>query len=143
MSLLVLVSTLLTVQSSHHGELSGTYARSLGAACRTPLLDREKMQGKDLPVGVAAAWKSCSLKTFHWVLHMCLVASVVSLDCSLPSSSVHGVLQARILEWVAMPSSGIFLTQRWNPWLLRLLHCRQILYPLSHLGRPTLGVSDS
>ena len=27
-------------------------------------------------------------------------------DCSSPGSSVHGILQARILEWVAMPSSG-------------------------------------
>ena len=26
------------------------------------------------------------------------------MDCSLPSSSVHGILQARILEWVAMLS---------------------------------------
>ena len=28
-----------------------------------------------------------------------------TVDCSLPDSSVHGILQARILEWVAMPSS--------------------------------------
>jgi len=27
------------------------------------------------------------------------------MGCSLPASSVHGILQARILEWVAMPSS--------------------------------------
>ena len=27
------------------------------------------------------------------------------MDCSLPGSSVHGILQAIILEWVAMPSS--------------------------------------
>ena len=27
------------------------------------------------------------------------------VDCSLPGSSVHGILQARILEWVAVPSS--------------------------------------
>ena len=27
------------------------------------------------------------------------------MDCNPPGSSVHGVLQARILEWVAMPSS--------------------------------------
>ena len=27
------------------------------------------------------------------------------MDCSPPGSSVHGILQARILEWVAMPSS--------------------------------------
>ena len=26
-------------------------------------------------------------------------------DCSLPGSSVHGILQARILEWVAISSS--------------------------------------
>ena len=27
------------------------------------------------------------------------------VDCSPPGSSVHGTLQARIVEWVAMPSS--------------------------------------
>ena len=27
------------------------------------------------------------------------------MDSSLPGSCVHGILQARILEWVAMPSS--------------------------------------
>jgi len=28
------------------------------------------------------------------------------MDCSTPGSSVHGILQARILEWVAMPPPG-------------------------------------
>ena len=28
------------------------------------------------------------------------------MDYILPSSSVHGILQARILEWVACPCSG-------------------------------------
>ena len=28
-----------------------------------------------------------------------------AVDCSPPVSSTHGILQARILEWVAMPSS--------------------------------------
>ena len=34
------------------------------------------------------------------------------LDCSLTTSSVHGVLQARILDWVALPlvRLGIFPT---------------------------------
>ena len=27
------------------------------------------------------------------------------MDCSPPGSSVHGIAQARILEWVSMPSS--------------------------------------
>ena len=31
--------------------------------------------------------------------------SVTPMDCSPPGSSVCGILQARILEWVAMPSS--------------------------------------
>ena len=53
---------------------------------------------------------------------------------SLPGSSVHGILQARILEWVAYSLlQGIFLTQVLN---LGLLHCRQILYHLSHQGTP-------
>ena len=25
------------------------------------------------------------------------------MDCILPGSSVHGILQARILEWIAIP----------------------------------------
>ena len=33
-------------------------------------------------------------------------------DCSLPGSSVHGILQAGILEWVAMPSSRGFSQPR-------------------------------
>ena len=54
------------------------------------------------------------------------------MDCSLPGSSVHEILQARILEWVASPfSRGSFLTQGLN---LQILHCRQILYYLSYLG---------
>ena len=32
------------------------------------------------------------------------------MDCSTPDSSVHGILQARILEWVAMPSSREYIT---------------------------------
>ena len=48
------------------------------------------------------------------------------MDYSLPGSSIHGIQQARILEWVAMPSSlGIFPTQESN---LGLWHCREILY---------------
>ena len=56
-----------------------------------------------------------------------------SMDC--PSgSSVHGILQARILEWAAISfSRGIFLTQELN---LGLRYCRQIPYQLSHQGSP-------
>ena len=50
--------------------------------------------------------------------------------------TVHGILQARILEWVAFPfSRGTFPTQGSNP---GLPHRRQILYQLSHKGSPRL-----
>ena len=56
------------------------------------------------------------------------------LDSSPPGSSVHGLLQARILEWVSISfSRGIFPTQGLN---LNLLHCKQMLYCLSHQGSP-------
>ena len=54
------------------------------------------------------------------------------MDCSPPGSSVHGILQARILKWVAIPlPQGIFWGSN-----LGLLHCRQILCHLSHQGSP-------
>ena len=52
------------------------------------------------------------------------------------SSKSCGILQARILEWVAFPfSRGIFPTPGSNP---GLPHCRQILYQLSHKGSPRI-----
>ena len=36
--------------------------------------------------------------------------------CSLPGSSVCGILQARILEWVAISFSRVFSLPRIEPW---------------------------
>ena len=52
------------------------------------------------------------------------------IDCS-PPGSVHGILQARILEWLPCPFPGIFLIQGSNP---GLPHCKQTLYCLSYSG---------
>ena len=71
---------------------------------------------------------------FSWRIGACMHAKLVQLcttlcsplDCSLSGSSVHGILQARILEWVAIcsfcccrkgdpfqdPESGSYLTLR-------------------------------
>ena len=53
------------------------------------------------------------------------------MDCSPPGSSVHGILQARVLKWVVIPFSrgSPVRSQGSNP---GLLHCRQILYHLRH-----------
>ena len=42
----------------------------------------------------------CYVKSFQSCLTLCN-----PMDCNLPGFSVHGILQARILKWVAMPSS--------------------------------------
>ena len=47
-------------------------------------------------------------------LQLCLTLCD-SMDCGPPGSSVHGILQARILEWVARPSQRIFPTLESNP----------------------------
>ena len=53
------------------------------------------------------------------------------MDCSLPGSSIHGILQARVLEWVTISfSRGSSRPRDWTG----LLHCRQTLYYLSHQG---------
>ena len=58
--------------------------------------------------------------------------------CSPPGSSVPGILQARILEWVTTNSYplGIFPTHRSNP---RLLHWQADSLLLSQPGKPHVG----
>ena len=65
------------------------------------------------------------------------------MDSSSPGSSVYGILQARILEWVAKPNlQGIFLTQGLNPRLLCLLcwHVGSLL--LESREKPFLNLSS-
>ena len=54
-------------------------------------------------------------------------------DCSPPDSSVRGISQAGYWSGLPFSSLGIFLTQGLN---LGLLHCWQILFSLTHQGRP-------
>ena len=56
------------------------------------------------------------------------------MDCSLPGSSVLGILPTRILK-LPCPFPGDLPDPGLNP---HLLHCRQILYWLSHQGSPAV-----
>ena len=51
-----------------------------------------------------------------------------TLDCSPPGSSVHGILPTRILEWVAIASSGRSSWPRDWTCLSCICICMQILY---------------
>ena len=70
------------------------------------------------------------------VAQSCLtLCNPMDSSSSPPASSVHGILQAGILGWVPI-LQGIFPTQASNP---GLLHCRQILYRLSHQGSANMA----
>ena len=75
----------------------------------------------------------------RWEVLLPVVAQLLSrvglfcspMDCSLPGFSVHGISQARILEWVAIASSVDLPGPGLNP---GLLHWQAGSLSLSHLG---------
>ena len=61
------------------------------------------------------------------------------MDCSLPGSSVHKILQARMLEWVAISfSTGSSRPKGWTHVFLCLLHWQVGSLPLAPPGKPIL-----
>ena len=62
--------------------------------------------------------------------HLSHVRLCGPVDCSPPGSSVHGILQASKLEWVAIPFSRGPSQPRDQTW--GHLHCRQTPYHLNH-----------
>ena len=96
-------------------------------------------------------WENCTSRsidlrymcTYLWVLlsvWVCIHAQPCPtvcdpMDCKLPGSSVHGISQARILEWVAISfSKGSSWPRHWAPvsfiagrfftiWAIREAHC--------------------
>ena len=71
-------------------------------------------------------------------LQSCLILCV-PMDHSLPGSSVHGILQARILEWVSMPfSRGSSQPRDRTQVSLCLLHWQVGSLPLAPSGKPII-----
>ena len=67
----------------------------------------------------------------------CVQLFVTPWTVAYQAPPVHGILQARILEWVAISfSRGIVPTQGSNPCLLCLLLWQADSLPLCHLGSP-------
>ena len=89
------------------------------------------------PPGNPPAWHSEAMKSVLGSLLACLVTQLCPtlfslMDCSPPGSSFSWDSPGKNTR-VSSPSflQGIFPVQGWN---LSLLHCRQILYHLSHQG---------
>ena len=78
--------------------------------------------------------KKDSLRDLKW---SCSVVSTLCdpMDCSLPGSSVHGIFQARILEWIAISFSRGSSQPRDRTRVFP--QCRQMLLPSELPGKPT------
>ena len=63
-----------------------------------------------------------------------------AMDCSPPGSSVHGILQASIPEWVAMPSSRGSSQAREPVRVSCFLHWQVGSLPLAPSGKPIMKV---
>ena len=62
--------------------------------------------GKNIGVGCHFLLQCMKVKSESEVTQSCLTLSDPT-DCSLPGSSVHGIFQARVLEWGAIAFSDI------------------------------------
>jgi len=84
----------------------------------------------------------------YMCVYGCMYAKMLQLcptfcdptDCSPPGSSVYGILQARTLEWVAMPSCRGLSDSGIDPCLLHLLHRQMGSLPLVPTGKPVCMV---
>ena len=85
---------------------------------------------------ISATWEAHS--KYEWVIVIQSCSTLCnSMDCSLPGSSVHGILQTRILEWVTIPFS------RRSSWLrvwtqVSCISGKFFFNHLSHQGSPFL-----
>ena len=77
--------------------------------------------GKNTGVGCHFLLQCMKVKSESEVAQLCLTPSA-PMDCSLPGSCVHGIFQARVLEWRAIAFSKIHiysvLTLK-NSWLMK------------------------
>ena len=103
--------------SSIHGIFQATAAKLL-QSCPTVQPHRRQpiklccpwdSPGKNAGMGCHFLLQCMKVKSESEVAQSCPTPSE-PMDCSLPGSSVHGIFQARVLEWGAIAFSGIYCT---------------------------------
>ena len=75
--------------------------------------------GKNTGVGCHFLLQCMKVKSESEVTQSCPTLSD-PMDCSLPSSSVHGIFQARVLEWGAIAFSVLTALLRYNSHAVKL-----------------------
>ena len=69
--------------------------------------------GKNTGVGCHFLLQCMKVKSESEVAQLCLTLSD-PMDCSLPGSSIHGIFQARVLEWGAVAFSSVYMLSHFN-----------------------------
>ena len=95
--------------------------------------------GKNTGVGCHFLLQYMKVKSESEVAQLCLTLSD-PMDCSLPGSSVHGIFQARVLEWGAIAFSNAW---KWKVKGKSLSHIRLLATPwtVAHQAPPSMGLS--
>ena len=112
----------------------------------TRLLRPWDSPGKNIGVGCHFLIQCMKVESESEVTQSCLTLSD-SMDCSLPGSSIHGIFQARVLEWVAIAFSAGFPDHHQFPELAQT-HVYQISdaiqpsHPQSSPCPPTFNLSQ-
>ena len=103
-----------------------------------------------LSTRLSAKWKGDCVPYSPFCVHAKLLQSCPTLcdpmDCSPPGSSIHGILQARILEWVAIPfsrGSSPPRDQTHISYVNGIGFGKQVLYHQRHLRSPFTTVPAS
>ena len=81
-------------------------------------------QSKNTEVGCHFLLQCMKAKSESEVTQLCLTLSN-PMDCSLPGSSIHGIFQARVLEWVAVAFSILRTV------ILHFSHCQKSVEHIS------------
>ena len=98
--------------------------------------------GKNTGVGCHFLLQCMKVKSESEVAQSCLTLSN-PMDCSLPGSSIHGIFQARVLEWGATAFSTQSSYSNTNLSLPESCHCCQVNLNLQNIISSILCSSNS
>ena len=97
--------------------------------------------GKNTGVGCHFFLQCMKVKSESEVARSCLTLSDL-MDCSLPGSSVHGIFQARVLEWGAIAFSDVSSISVIYSTYSFLSTQRRSFQPVCYIGATTFMVAS-
>ena len=98
--------------------------------------------GKNTGVGCHFLLQCTKVKSESEVAQLCPTLSD-PMDCSLPGSSIHGIFQARVLEWGAIALSVLNIHISLCLWLLKLSICTNQLSFSEKTNRTSISFTQS